>query len=260
MSILQRDNWTTNVDFIIGDIYEYDMRRAGLSIIKEKGLLPEEEIKKLESMDKHDSDVAIGKMERSNKELREKKKEGFKEYRLMFGEMNDLTDDNIISVKKDAIFCTKYCSETKIGNHIEFREKNQYHAFLRLPGKGEPNKELYWNSYTGDIDVKGIGDDLVSLHKDYLLKSISMVIRKLSSYDNAGALNTLVRLMNDYKFRRLPAGYYREFNANSKFRQIIADRELLIDAEDMSGYYLETMRIEYNYLNVLVPLFDLVVS
>ena len=52
MSILQRDNWTTNVDFIISDIYEYDMRRAGLSIIKEKGLLPEEDIKKLESMEK----------------------------------------------------------------------------------------------------------------------------------------------------------------------------------------------------------------
>ena len=256
MSILERDSWTTKVDFIINDIYEYDMRRGGLSIIKEKQLLPEDQIRKLESMDKHDSNVEIGKMERSNKQLREGKKAGFKEYRLLFGELNELTDDHIISVKKDAIFCTKYCNETKIGTHIEFREKNQYHAFLRLPG----NKELYWNSYTGDIDVKGITDDLVPLHRDYLLKSISMVIRKLSSYDVSGATNTLVRLMNDYKFRRLPAGYYREFNTDSKFRQVIADRELLIDTDDMSGYYLQTLKIEYNYLNVLVPLFDLVVS
>lgn len=258
MPILEQDSWTTDVDFIISDIYEYDMRRGGLSIIKEKQLLSEDEIKKLESMDKFESNKAIGVMEITNKELKKEHNAGFREYRLLFGEMNDLTDDNIISVKKDAIFCTKYCSETKIGKYIEFREKNQYHAFLRLPGK--PGKELYWNSYTGDIDVKGIKDELVLLHKDYLLKSISTVIRKLSSYDIAGAKTTLVKLMNDYKFRRLPAGYYREFNVDSKFRQVIADRELLIDAEDMSDYYIQTLRIEYNYLNVLVPLFDLVVS
>ena len=35
MSILERSSWTTPVDFIISDIIEYDMKRAGLSIIRE---------------------------------------------------------------------------------------------------------------------------------------------------------------------------------------------------------------------------------
>ena len=51
-------------------IIEYDMKRAGLSLIKEYQLLPKETIQKIESYrSKHEQDVIIGRMERTNKEL-----------------------------------------------------------------------------------------------------------------------------------------------------------------------------------------------
>ena len=241
MSILERDNWTTQADLVISDIYEYDMRRGGLSIIKEKKLLSDEEISKLESMAKHDADVTIGKMERINDTLRDGKKNGFTEYRLLFGELNELTDDDIISVKKDAIFCRKYCPNNKIGTYIEFREKNHYDAFLQLP---RPNKlELYWNSDTDNIDVKGIIEKKVELHKDYMLKEIARVIRKLATYDTIGAQKELVKFMNEYKFGRLQPNYFRQLNPDST---------LLID----NGEFDKT----FNYLNVLIPLLNIIMS
>ena len=46
------------------------MKRAGLSLIKEYQLLPKETIQKIESYrSKHEQDVIIGRMERTNKEL-----------------------------------------------------------------------------------------------------------------------------------------------------------------------------------------------
>lgn len=240
MSRLEKDKWTTSADIIISDIYEYDMKRGGLSIIKEKKLLPLDEINKIESMPKREGDIYVGNLERTNHFLRDEKKEGFKEYRLKLGEANNLTDDDIISVKKDAIFTRKYCSITQFGKFIEFREKNHYDAFVQIPKPS--NLELYWDSSDGRIDVKGITDAKVAMHRDYLLKEISNVIRKVAQYDNIGAKKSLVKFMNDYKMRRLHPGYYRELNPMS---DLLYDEYAQFD-------------IVFNYLNILVPLLNII--
>ena len=46
-------------------IVEYDIKSAGFSVIKEKKLLPEKVITKLEGMKKEDRNIAIGKYQKS---------------------------------------------------------------------------------------------------------------------------------------------------------------------------------------------------
>lgn len=252
MAILEKTNWTDPSDLIISDIYEYDMQRGGLSIIKEKSLLPIEVIEKIEAMDKHEAHIYIGNLQRSNSNIKDIERVYFKEYRIEFGNINNLTDDDIVSIKKDAIFVKRYCGNTSIGKYINFREKNHYHAFMRLP-----NLELFWNADSGNIDIKGINDAQAECHKEFLLKEISSIIRKISSYDYEGARMKLVRLMNDYKNLNLPVEFYREFNTKNAYQQIIGDKVIATIA-DVGDYYKDSLIIEYNYLNVLVPLLNLI--
>ena len=251
MSILERSNWTTPVDFIISDIIEYDMKRAGLSIIRENKLLPEAEIVRLEKKEKRVADTEIGKMNYKIKGFSRTLEDYKKQYRLEFGKLNDLSDDDIISVKSDAIFTRKYCPNTQITENILFRQKHQYHAMLKLL-----KIEFYWNEDSGNIDVKGIQDDYVELHRDYLLKDISTIISYMVSYDNKNAIKKLVSLMDDYKFRRLPVGYYREFNQTNKYLLRIDDK--IAEVNEVGQSYVDKLIINYNYMNVLVPLLNLI--
>lgn len=251
MNILERDNWTTReFDFIISDIIEYDMKRAGLSIIKEKKLLDDKTISKLESMEKHLADTTVGKMQIKDKQLRDSLKKGFVEYRLKFGQANELRDEDIISVKKDAIFVKRYCEKTEFDTYIKFAEKNQYEAFMRLQ-----NMEFYYNYEK--LDVKGLHKENEELHKEYVISMIHTFIRYLSMADMDRARDYIVRIMDDYKHRRLPAGYYREFNSDSGYLLNVGDS--VIRANDVSDEYRKDLRIEYNYLNILIPLLNFVI-
>ena len=250
-NILQRSNWTTSSDFVIADIIEYDMKRAGLSIIKENKLLDDDVITSLEKKDKKTADIEIGKLNYKIRGFSRTLEDLKTKYRVQFGMMNDLVDTDIISVKSDAIFTKKYCLNTQITENILFREKNTYHALLKLG-----NLELYWNEDTGHIDVKGIADDKVKLHQDYLLKDISDIISRMASYDTRHALRKIVKLMDDYKFKRLPVGYYREFNSDSKYILYLEDN--VGSVSDVGQSYIDRLVINYNYVNVLIPLLDLI--
>lgn len=249
-SLLEKDNWLErNIVFMISDITEYDMRRAGLSISKEDKLLPEDVIKQLESMPKKEADIAIGKRQLKDAKFKASLMEGFRKYRLKFGEMNEISNDDIVSVKKDAIFTKKYCEITVLGENIEFREKNSYQARLYLN-----DLEFYWK-HTGELDVKGIRDEKIQLHQDFLIHTIWKVMEFLGSYDYDNGLKYLVKFMNDYKFKRLPIEYYRELNQSSEYTYVIHEQP------ETSSYLDEVYKPfvmgHYNYRNILVPLMNL---
>ena len=248
MSILTKSLWTDPADFIISDIYEYDMKRGGLSVIKEYSLLPQDEIEKLEKEEKKTATINIGKLHHKHKGLASKMNEGFMKARLLFGELNELQDSDIISIKKDAIFTRKYCDIQQITDNILFREKNAYDAFVRI-GK----IEFYWSPEK--MDVKGINDLKLAQHKD-LLDFISKIIQCMVRYDNKRALRLIVQCMNDYKKRRLPIGFYRELNADSKFIFIL-NEDTILQLDNIGEEHIKELKIEYNYLNILVPLMNL---
>ena len=115
--------------------------------------------------------------------------------------------------------------------------------------------EFYYNS--DKLDVKGLHKDNEALHRDYMIGMIHGFIRCLSIADISRARDYLVKFMDDYKKRRLPVGYYREFNSDSGYLMNVGDQ--VIRVGDVSDEYKKDLRIEYNYLNVLVPLLNFVV-
>ena len=252
-SILDRDNWfDKDIEFMISDIIEYDMRRAGLSIIKEEKLLPETDIMMYEAMPKREADIKLGKLQRTNQSLKEGLKNGFKKYRSLFYELNNLSEEDIVSIKKDAIFTKKYCENLQIGENILFVEKHHYEARLYIN-----NCEFYWSS-DGQLDVKGIDDESIELHRDYLCNFIWKYIQYLSQYDDEGCLRYIVKFMNDYKFKRLPIEYYREFNQQSLYSYIMYDQPTT--STQLDEVYKQVVLGHYNYKNLFVPMLELVVK
>lgn len=267
MSILERTSWTDkSIDLLIHDIIEYDMRDGGLSIIKEEKLLPQYMIDQFDHMKKGlDRNAAIGKLRHSKvKEFAEvprKQNELFKKYRLLFGELNDLSDEDILSIKKDAIFTKKFCYQLKIGEFIEFAEKHTYQAFMAIQVEnpsGKKRLEFYW-SENGTLDVKGIKDTtLEKYHKDYTIKVLWKVLRYLTYYDTEGAIRYLVQFMDDYKMLRLPVEYYRTFNDDSIYPVTFDGKQALWG--QIGPELLTSTDISYNYLQIYLNVLNLITS
>jgi len=268
-NVLEKPRWTDPIDLFIGDIIEYDMKEGGFSIIREENLLPTNEIEKLKAIpDKHERDITIGKLKYSkNPDIRNtgKKLEMlFTKYRLMFGSANDLQVDDIFSVKRDAIFIKRYAPHTEFGNYINFREKHAYDIYILL-GQDElvtnlksrhKTYEVYFNSYTDDIAIKGIKDEqLLKYHMDGIISIIKRYLRYLVKFDYEGATKFMVKTIDDYKFFRLPISVYRDFNDVSSYRLQMDGKEFEVDEADMS--IKEILDIRYNFNHILVPMLNM---
>lgn len=226
------------------DIIEYDMKEAGFSLIQEFNLLPKDTITELKELGKEKRKIKIGKIQIKNDELKNNLKLAFKEARRIFFELNKLDDSEVISIKKDAIFVTRYCKHTTIGKYIEFRPKNYYTSYIRL-GK---RLELYYNPET--MGIKGIGEENVEYHKKYMIKFLRLYFKKMETEDSKIVLDFTRAFIDKYKSRDLELGYYRNFNEKSDFTIIGDDNKYMQYWEDEK----DQVDISYNYFNILLKL------
>jgi len=228
-------------------ITEYDMKNAGFSLIQDLKLLPQKTIDELSKMKKHDRDIKIGKLQRNDKKFSNDLKYGFQLARKTFIESNRLTEDDILCIKKDAIFTIRECDNTKFGDNIEFRDKNKYTSFITLkPIKSSRILQLFYNK--SKLDVKGIGDIELENHEDYMCKFIKDYFKMMEDSTSEYTLQYLRTFADNYKMLRLDIPYYREFNSQSRY--------LMKNGETSNIEYMdkEELDIMYNYINIISKL------
>lgn len=253
---------------INSSIVEWDIRRAGIHIIKELDLLPDKEVQYYESLPKKESDVEIGKRQIHDKEFSKRFEQAFTDVMNQFLKQNDLDIDlDIISIKKDACFViNRDIKKPNVGRYIEFIPKNKYHAYVNLKpflkkGKGY---EIYF-SRENDPDIKGLTGDkslrktLINLHRDGILNFLEATVElaESSGLDPKQMNQFLHSFVEMYKRKELDYDYYREFNIDSKFRYNMLGNEMMVERIDES--MLEKIRIDFNYIHVIMPLINLIV-
>lgn len=200
-----------NIEYLFNDeIIEYDMKDAGFSLIKQFKLLTPEQIRELERLDKGlERHIAVGKLQGKDKEFSNRLGEKFAEVRGFFIEFNGLNDNNILSVKKDAIYTIGSCKRLKFGQ-VQFSPKNNYTSYIRFPNI--QNIEIYY-SYMG-IDVKGMSDSAVNRHRLYMMEFLKNIISMMET-KNSRVKRYLIQFIDSYKSGELDEGYYLEFNNTS---------------------------------------------
>lgn len=227
--IWENDKYQADILSLVNrTIIEYDMKSANTSLAREFNLLPEDKISEIESLGKKARVVAVGKIKQSDGSYHEKEKAAFMEARRLFFEKNEIEDDEVISIKRDAIFLTRYATTTKVGKYIEFRPKNEYTSFVYMKPL-----EIYYS--TKGLDIKGISDEIYNkYHKDYFGDFLFTSIRLLNNCEKDQVLKYIRRFFDDYKWRKLESGYYREFNNMSQFRYLTGEVAMDEFMEDLS--------------------------
>lgn len=229
-------------------IYEYDMKSGGFSILKEKGFFSEKEINYLEKVDKRTRNVYIGKKLQKNTPWNKILIDGFKEAVRRFFEEFQIEEENVLSIKKDAIFLININlgERVELDGYITFELNKSYTSFYNLN-----DVEFYYNK--DEIDVKGINDEIVNEHVDYFLGDLCDIFEIVERNNRKLTFDFLRQYRSDYINRELPHQHYKEFNRRNEYLYKVTPTKCYyvpsIDEKD-----IDTININYNYNFYLKPL------
>lgn len=231
------------------EIMEYDMEDAGFSLIQEFNLLPEKQIEKLKTKGKKKRKIEIGLIQKNNLKFKSDLKEAFMMARERFFLANNLEDEDVISIKKDAIFTKRRCDVEKVGDYINFRKKHEFTSYIFINIKKGKPLEIYYGPF--DFSVKGISDSLLPYHEDYMIAFMKQFFFKMETSDKPSVLQFMRRFITKYKRKELNIGYYRNFNIRSDFT-VIGEPDIMYMEYDESD--IDNIDISYNYFNILLKL------
>lgn len=249
-------NYTIDIQYVIArHIYEYDISKANINVLYYLGEIDKEYYERLKKLPRIKRQIEIGYLIKYTDGLDEKLKQGISNFRNMLFAKNNIQDYEVLSIKNDAIFVIgRKLQVTKFDN-VEFVEKNHYTTYVRL----NKNIEILFESNSIDgtisLDVKGISDIKLENHHKYMASFIADILYYMETNDIATGLTYASDFYNEYIERKLPIGFYRNFNAESDFiiningirYSIDFCRPDMINSVDI-GYNLSIIRTLYGYL------------
>ena len=220
-------NYTQSLDLLKSvSIYEYDIRKANISVLLNQGVISPSYYDYLFKQDNMIRKVIIGKLERQDSNITRKKQQGIEDAKKYLFEANDIKDYEVISIKNDAVFVTRELTNLKYG-HAEFTLRNIYTLYLKV----FTCELYYYYDKVNDIevlDIKGINDEVLELHKNYMLDFLQEL---LSIYQQQGCTKAILLLKGFYKAymnRELDLEFYRDLKTG----------EFLLDTDSsMYDYY-----------------------
>lgn len=222
------------------NIVEYDMKSAGLSILRAKHAISEEKVQELLNMPKEERNIAIGVLEHNNKEILEIKNAGFKEYITRFVFENGINLSNILTIKKDAIFLIN-CNPTifNFDEYVNFEPKNVYTSYCLLNGK-----EFYYNGNTRKIDVKGLGKEVAESIANGPLKDIANILHHSECNNKLEMFKYLKDYRSRYINKKLRIESYRDIDTGF---YLYKDYKL----ENIEPEYMNSIQYSDNYIKYI---------
>ena len=171
MKLYEKHNYlNSNIKYIKnGIITEYDMKNGGISILYEKKLITDKEYNYLmNNLNKEERNVTIGKWLKENKNISKELMNGFKEARKLFFELNNIKDEDVLSIKKDAIFLiNRTVNIENINDNYCFRQKNQYTSYINIL-----KKEFYYSMFNNSFEIKGFTENVLEKQENFLFNFV----------------------------------------------------------------------------------------
>ena len=185
-------------------IREYDMVNAGMNILFRNGVFTEEEYNQFNQMKKLEKNILVGKFLKKHPDINEALINEFIVIRKELFESNGIKDDDILSIKKDAVFViNKKLSNLELNEHYMFKEKNKYIAYINID-----KKEFYYNIERRNFDIKGYSDFIKKFHKDYLFKTLEELIYLDINNEKNMVFEKLIQFKYNFLEKQMEKGYY----------------------------------------------------
>lgn len=172
------------------------------------------------AMDRNERETKIGLWIKKDKSVYKDIQKGIIEAKRRLVFANNIEDSEVVSVKNDAMFIAGRNLASTIFPPFEFKVKNVYTVYLQAA-----DLEIYYGDIVDpvsgivntNIDVKGIGDDMLILHQDGMLDLICNLCYKLQREDIKDTMKWMANMYEAFITRSLPKQYYRNFDSFSGY-------------------------------------------
>lgn len=234
------------------NIYEFDMKSGGFSILKKNNIFSESELKYINTLSKLDRNIYIGKLILKRPELNDLLADGFKDAIMKFSQYNNIAEHNVISIKKDAIFIFDVLPRVLSFDGYTFQRKNTYSSYYYL------NKlEIYYSSKSNLIDIKGISDANLIKHRNGILTFMLDLFRLAERKDKKKTLSIMKKYRSDYIGHKLNIEHYRQLDSSSlyKLKENITGYDVMVEESNS----IEEIDIGYNFHKIFIPLISMYV-
>ncbi len=240
-----KQNYTNkDIDYVRNThIVEYDMKSAGLTVLKNEGLIDDVKYDELLKLDKLSRNRKIGLMCKYDSKIKKIINEKIPDIMSKFISVNEIPAGNIISIKKDAVFVIKCDIQHMNVEGYEFVAKNIYTSFVRLN-----RAEFYVSSEKNIVETKGLP------HTDLqFIKDISSFLLMSEKLDDILMLRVLREYRSKYINLELPFESYRNILTNTFILDEYTSFDN-VDAEDL--WDIDT---SFNYMFYFIPLVNFLV-
>lgn len=237
-------------DYIIDThIVEYDMEKANINVLCSKGAISRETRDGLLNVPKMSREVAIGRMIRREPQLQEILAQGIMEAREVLFQKLHLKDENVLSIKNDAVYViydgvVPSIQPVQIDEFVRFRPKGTYSSFYKIF-----RKEFYYDydpvTQKEGLDIKGIGDYGIETGKSFICLLCDIFYIALVQ-GPAAALKKCNEVYLSFIKKEYPIEYYRRLDSQAQYDIVDLSQYCKFQADMLAPSDIYAVDISYN--------------
>ena len=199
-------------------IYEYDIKAANVSILRQHNIINDQQYQIYLSKPKEEREIEIGLWIKQQPHLYDILKQTISDARQWFFNINHIEDHQILYIDNDSItLIDRIAKSTQYSPYIDFKQKNTYNSFYRLEGIDF----LYYSDNDNEsYRIKYGGTKINLIHKEGFLDLLLSLANEAQNRDYQAMVLMIKHLYKQYIDKQLPIAYYREFNQKSEYKLI----------------------------------------
>jgi len=242
-----------NIEFLVNKrIYEYDINKAGVTALKNSGIISEDTYNLWVNTSKERTVKTVGRNLAQEMDIINEK---IAKAVDTFLRINEVPKSAVISKKRDAVFIY---NNRVLKNEVDgftFTIKHKYTSYFKFD-----DFELYYNSLKNKLDIKGLKEEFYELHLliPYIKKCIKMFEQLDQRYLSYSEVYSYVHtLRTKYVTCKLPTGCYRELATGSPFLVYDKKENQTMECAMIPKGENYSLVINYNFVKFIIPFINL---
>lgn len=246
-TLWQKYNFLSPINCLIDvPITVFDIRKANISVLREKGVITQSDYDSLYFSNKMYREVFIGKLIGNNPEVSNILAEGIIEAKRLFFEANNIEDREVLEINNDAVYLIggRRIQVQQVSPLVYFNLADNYTSFYNVK-----NIRFYYYcnriQKVENLTPKGMSKSVI-YHEQYMLDFLKALFYTAQFEGIQKALELLSTFYSQYISRSLNIGYYRNLNSSSRYSIVSFDQYADYQTDIITANMINLVDISYN--------------